>query len=337
MGENKKMINEACQEPLDYQDILLLPRPSTVISRDDVVLANSSGINPFFSAPMKNISEPDLIIELAKFGAVGLLHRFMDMNERRTAIDKISFSVNQFRKWGVAIGINDFEIELRLMDYAISMGANYICLDVANGYLKNVVEGVRTIAEILKGQDVFLICGNVVTFEGAANLAEAGANYIRVGIGNGSLCSTSNATGIGCPSLTAIQDCSRIKSNYQVNIIADGGIRFGGDAIKAIAFGADAVMIGSLFGEAKEANNGGTIYGMSSYTLQEKMGKRKKSNEGLVKQIQPNNIQSLEAIYNSFTYEMKSSLSYLGCSRLDDLHDTWISYIRTGKGTLKNL
>ena len=114
-------------------------------------------------------------------------------------------------------------------------------------------------------------------------------------------------------------------------LIADGGIYTPGDGLKALAFGADALMIGSLFGRAKEADNKGLIFGMSSYELQERMNKTKKSNEGKVTIIPQEEIRPLEDIFKEFTYGLKSGLGQLGVDDINNLHDAEIEYIRINK------
>ena len=147
-----------------------------------------------------------------------------------------------------------------------------------------------------------------------------------------SQCLTSKSIGIGCPSLTAIRDCSFIHKNYpEVSLLADGGIYTPGDALKALAFGSDGIMIGSLFGRAKEAKNKGIIFGMSSYTLQERMNKSKKSNEGKVTKFSKKEIRPLDEIFSEFTYGLKSGLSQLGCDDINKLHDMDVEYIRVNK------
>ena len=111
-------------------------------------------------------------------------------------------------------------------------------------------------------------------------------------------------------------------------MLADGGIYNPGRALKSLVWGADGVMIGSLFGRAKESENNGIIFGMSSYELQERMNKTKKSNEGAVTIIPKEEIRPLEEIFNEFTYGLQSGLSYLGIDDINKIHETEIEYIK---------
>jgi IMP dehydrogenase len=328
------MINKSSLDPIGYNDILLLPQYSEITSRDDVNLnLEGKDYKLIFSAPMKNIAEPSLIVELDRLGGVGILHRFFDSDKQRyDAVAEISVDCNNF---GVAIGINDFEEELDFAWFSVHRGANFVVVDTASGYLQITLDAVRKLYDFREDKklDFQIIAGNVVDVVGCMNLIENGTDIIRVNIGTGLQCLTSRSIGIGCPPLTAIANCAQIKSRYpNVTLLADGGIYTPGDALKALCFGADGVMIGSLFGRAEESENNGIIYGMSSYLLQERMNKAKKSNEGTVTIIPKEEIRPLAEIFGEFTYGLKSGLSYLGCDDINKLHDMNIEYIYNGKG-----
>lgn len=336
------MIIDSNLAALDYDDVLLLPQRTSIESRDDVVIYDSNPYitYPIFMSPMKNISEPEMVIRIAELGGVGILHRFFtNEDDRYDAVSKISTSLDKFtHSFGVAVGVKNIHHEIDFAEHSINMGASFVCVDAANGYMDKIVRVVDEL-NFLKSKypKFYIISGNVVDAIGVSSLAKAGSDYVRVGIGGGSLCSTRNFTGIGCPMLTAIEESALAKQNYPVKIIADGGIRSSGEAMKAFAFGADAVMVGGLFGRAIEANNGGVIYGMSSAKLQSEMGKEIKSNEGLVKQIPQSDLRPISEIFNEFLYGIKSGLSYLNCRSLQELKTSPVHYIRTGSGTLKNL
>jgi IMP dehydrogenase len=149
---------------------------------------------------------------------------------------------------GAAIGLGpDAKDRARAL---ISAGADVICVDVAHGHSQGMVDMIHW----LKGHfDVDVIGGNVVTGEGASELIQAGADALRVGIGPGSICTTRVVTGSGMPQLTAIYETSQAAASYGVPVIADGGIRYSGDIAKAIAAGADVVMLGSLLAGVDES------------------------------------------------------------------------------------
>jgi len=326
------VISKLDVEALNYEDVVLVPQWSAINSRDDVELFHYYEKNvfiPIFSAPMKGISEPELIVAISKKGGVGILHRFFDSQETRyAAVDNISEEVNYF---GVAIGVKNLDEELKFFDYAYDRGCRFICLDSASGYLQKTIEAVRTIAKHRKfnGMDFQIIAGNVVDDLGCFYLADAGTDFIRCGIGSGTLCTTTKKISIGSPTLTTAIQCSKIKDRFpNIRLIADGGISNSGQALKAFAFGMNAVMVGSLFGHSVEANNNGKIMGMSSFSHQDKMGKTRKSNEGIEINIPEDEIKPFNEIWEEFTYGLKSGLSYLGCSNLQNLHNVDIEYIK---------
>jgi IMP dehydrogenase len=175
-------IHKSELEPLSYDDIILLPNYSEIDSRDKVNLyLKDKTYMPIFSAPMKNISEPNFIIELDKLGGVGILHRFFEKDEDRyNAVDQISYCKN----FGVAIGINDFENELKFVEYSIKKGCSFVCIDSASGHHKNTIDAVKKLSEFRNNfVGFYIIVGNVVDSIACNMLIEAGANIIRVGIG----------------------------------------------------------------------------------------------------------------------------------------------------------
>jgi IMP dehydrogenase len=328
-------IHQSELESLSYDDILLVPQHSYINSRDDVNLILKNGKLPVFSAPMKNVSTADFCIELGRLGGVPILHRFFEnFQDHLESIKKVSKSGYSF---GIAIGINNFEKELRCV---FADGCKYVCLDTADGYLQKVIDATNNLRKFRdkNNLDFDIIAGNVAESSGALSLASAGADFIRVGIGNGSACSTRNVTAVGMPDLTAILSCTFIKTSYpNLKLIADGGIKNSGNAVKALAFGADAVMLGGVFARAKETNCNGNYYGMASFKLQTEANKLLKSNEGLTFSFPPEEIRPLSEIMQEFLYGIKSGLSYLGIDDINEIHKSYIEYIKVGRGVIKDL
>ncbi|MFH1418811.1 MAG: IMP dehydrogenase [Planctomycetota bacterium] len=147
---------------------------------------------------------------------------------------------------GAAVGVHDYE----RVDALISNGVDVIVVDTAHGHSENVIE---TVKDIRKRHEIDLIAGNVATAEGTEDLIDAGADAVKVGIGPGSICTTRVISGVGMPQITAIFNAVRAAQDAGVPVVADGGIRFSGDITKAIAAGAHAVMIGSLFAGLDES------------------------------------------------------------------------------------
>ena len=156
------------------------------------------------------------------------------------------------------------------MHALLRAGADVIAVDTAHGHSKGVIESVRA----LKGnfRDIELVAGNVATGEAAAALCEAGVDAVKVGIGPGSICTTRVVAGVGVPQISAIDNCVRAASRFGVPCISDGGIKYSGDIVKAIATGAHSVMIGSLFAGTEEAPGEVILYQGRSYKSYRGMG-----------------------------------------------------------------
>lgn len=174
----------------------------------------------------------------------------------------------------VGIGRNTMERVAALVD----AGVDLIIVDTAHGHSQKVIDTVRAIRN--KYPDLDLVAGNVATGEGTQALIEAGANVIKVGIGPGSICTTRIVAGIGVPQITAIYDCATVARKYNVPIIADGGIKYSGDITKAIAAGADAVMLGSLFAGTEESPGESEIYQGRRFKVYRGMGSLGAMKEG---------------------------------------------------------
>ena len=317
----------------DFDDLLLEPKVSWVNSRADVdisVSLNSPMGNlvlstPIIASPMKGIISEELIILLSHIGGLGIQHRFFDSNkERYDSIERIS---KQCRHWGASIGLDDME-GLNLLDF----NPPILCIDVANGNLDIVRKWVHIVKKVIieVHSDTLLMVGNVATYPSAKLLVESGADLIRVGIGNGALCTTRNVTGVGIPQLTAIDNCG----NIDAYIVCDGGIRNSGDAVKALAMGADLIMMGTPFARTYESANNGIIYGQASRKLQEDYYHSVKSVEGLEKEVIKD--ISLKDLISEFTWGMRSAFTYLNAKSIKELQKNAIC-VETGTGSIKKL
>lgn len=169
---------------------------------------------------------------------------------------------------GAAVGVSKETLER--VDALHKAGVDVIVLDTAHGHSQGVIETVRILRQ--KYPEMQIIAGNVATAEATRDLIEAGANAVKVGIGPGSICTTRVVAGIGVPQVTAIMDCAQEADKYNIPIIADGGIKFSGDIVKAIASGAQVVMIGSLFAGTEESPGDIEIYQGRSYKVYRGMG-----------------------------------------------------------------
>jgi len=224
-----------------------------------------------------------------------------------------------------AIGVVDDYLE-RAQEL-VNNGCNVILIDVAHGHHKLVKDAIRELKNGIKG-NVEIIGGNIATAEAAKDLCEWGVDSIRCGIGGGSACSTRIQTGVGIPNITSIQDCCSVADNYNVPVIADGGIRYIADVCKSIGIGADSVMVGSLLSGTKETP--GEIH-KDGIWPNERLYKRyagSASHESKLKRDDSKNIEGYsfrveykgktKRILNDISDGLRSSMSYVGASNIEE-------------------
>src|SRR5699024_10300579 len=169
---------------------------------------------------------------------------------------------------GAAVGVTG-DVMLRI-EKLVEAEVDVIVIDTAHGHSKGVIDQVKKVRE--QYPDLDIIAGNVATAEATRELIEAGANIIKVGIGPGSICTTRVVAGIGVPQITAVNDCAALANEYNVPVIADGGIKYSGDIVKSIAAGAHAVMLGSMFAGVSESPGEREIYQGRQYKVYRGMG-----------------------------------------------------------------
>ncbi len=236
---------------LSYGDVLLVPHRSPVDSRSDISLATNLTPNleldtPLLSAPMDTVTETDVAIALSEMGGFGTIHRFLSIEEQAEQVRTVKDVGGLV---GAAVGIN--EEFLDRAEATLEAGVDCIMVDVAHGHMERCLNAVSEIKR--EFPDAELVAGNVVTPEAVSDLYSAGADGVKVGVGPGSHCTTRKVAGAGVPQLTAVDDCAERAEELGVPIVADGGIRTSGDAVKALMAGADTVMMGSFFAGTEEA------------------------------------------------------------------------------------
>lgn len=230
---------------LTFNDVLLMPQRSDVRSRREpdlrTRLTKTLTIEkPFISANMDTVTESPMAIAMASQGGLGILHRFMTIADQVLEVQKVKASGAKILS--ASIGVNqDFQDRTKAL---VAAGVNLMTIDIAHGHSVAMFETLKW----LKGTypDVQVIAGNVATPQACLDLIEAGADAIKVGIGPGSMCTTRVITGCGVPQLTAIAMCAEVARERNVPVIADGGIKTSGDVVKALAAGAETVMLGSI-------------------------------------------------------------------------------------------
>lgn len=248
------------RQALTYDDIQLIPNFSDVQTRQDINLTTRVSKNwtiniPIVGSCMDTVTEYEMAATLMEMGGVGCIHRFMSIEEQ----------VNQVKK---LVAFRDGDITLShlpimaavgvvgdYLDRAVALeeaGCNIILVDVAHGHHANMEVALAELKANLENY-TDVIAGNIASAEAAEDLIAWGADGLRVGIGGGSLCTTRVKTGFGVPNVTSIMDVFKVAEDADVPIMADGGIKSSGDIAKALAVGADCVMVGSLLAGTKES------------------------------------------------------------------------------------
>lgn len=235
---------------LTFDDILLLPGYSD-FSRDDIDLSTKLTKNislkvPFVSSPMDTVTESKLAIALASEGGIGIIHRNLKINAQADHVAKVKAKKLLV---GAAIGVSDGYQER--LEALIKAQVDVIVLDSAHGWTHKFKEALSFIKNKYKKTDI--IVGNIATFEAAKDFCKAGADGLRVGMGPGAICTTRIISGMGYPQVTAIAETSKAAKKYGIPVIADGGIKYSGDIVKALAVGASSCMMGSFFASSKES------------------------------------------------------------------------------------
>ena len=238
------------KESLTFDDILLLPRYSDVLpSETDISLRLTTKINlgvPFLSSAMDTVTESKMAIAIAKAGGIGIIHRNLNIKEQSKEIIKVK---KKKLFVGAAVGTNEEDVDRAKS--LIDNGCDLIVIDTAHGHSKKVLE---TLSKLKKIDNSIPFCvGNIATGEAAKKLYNSGADIIKIGIGPGSICTTRMVAGIGVPQISAILEVKNALKNKKIKIISDGGIKFSGDIAKALAAGADAIMMGSIFAGTDES------------------------------------------------------------------------------------
>ncbi|MGL4654495.1 MAG: IMP dehydrogenase [Sarcina sp.] len=244
---------------------------------------------------------------------------------------------------GASVGITGDMMERVKALY--EAGVDVITLDTAHGHSMGVMNGVRRIKEAYP--DLQIIAGNIATAEATRDLIEAGADCVKVGIGPGSICTTRVVAGVGVPQLTAVMDCAEEGKKYGVPVIADGGLKYSGDIVKALAAGAAVAMMGSLFAGCEEAPGEMEIYQGRSYKVYRGMGSLGAMAKGSsdryfqngTKKFVPEGVEGRIAFKGAVSDTIfqllggiRSGMGYLGAPTLDRLFETATFVIQTSAG-----
>ncbi|MDX2345940.1 MAG: guanosine monophosphate reductase [Legionella sp.] len=307
---------------ITYDDVLLVPSYNHHESRRVVDISNTDRLKklslklPIMSSNMDTITESGMANFMHEKGGAGVLHRFLSIED----------NIKQFKASAESafVSIGCTQAELERAEALRDAGANFFCVDVAHAHAKYVGKTLKKLRTLLGSSCI--MAGNVATYAGADYLASCGADIIKAGIGGGSVCSTRIKTGFGIPMLTCIQECARTDRS----IVADGGLRTSGDIVKALAFGADFVMIGGMLagtaptpGEIITKEDGSKIKryrGMASREAQEGfLGQMHewKTAEGVSAEVPYRDTE--EAIIGDIIGGLRSGLTYAGADTISEL------------------
>ena len=234
---------------ITFDDVLLQPAWSEVLPRE-VALGGRFSRNipleiPFASAAMDTVTEAPMAIAMARAGGIGVLHKNMEIKAQAA-------QVAQVKAEGllVAAGVGIAPDLTARVAALVEAGVDAVVLDSAHGHSRGVMDALKAVKAAFPVLDV--VVGNIATREAAVDLIEAGADGLKVGIGPGSICTTRIVAGVGVPQLTAIAEVAEVAGD-RIPVIADGGLRYSGDVVKALAAGAHCVMCGSLLAGTDEA------------------------------------------------------------------------------------
>ncbi len=239
------------KESLTFDDVTLVPQFSSILpSEASIETSLGPKLNlrvPFLSSAMDTVTESKMAIAVAKEGGLGIIHRNLSINQQCNEVKKVK---NKKLIVGAAIGTSKEDIVRA--NKLIENNVDLLVIDTAHGHSKKVLLTLKKLKKIVK--KIPICAGNIATAESAKVLANEGADILKVGIGPGSICTTRIVSGIGVPQISAVMEVKKgIRKNKKVKIISDGGVKFLGDAAKALAAGADAVMMGSVFAGTEES------------------------------------------------------------------------------------
>lgn len=320
---------------LSYDDVLLVPQYSTITTRKDVDISSGRFQLPIISSPMDTVTESDMAVAIANAGGLGVIHRYNSIGEQ---VKLVMRTKEKSPVCSAAIGASgDFFERAQELQRA---GCDILCIDVAHGHHLLVKNAIQRLKEHIPRIEI--MAGNVATAEGYQDLSKWGADYVRANVGGGSICSTRVQTGHGIPGFQTIVDCqeSRWTTSLGAKIVADGGIRNSGDIVKALAAGADYVMLGSLLAGTDESP-GETftqegvlkkVYrGMASKEAQQGWKGSYSSFEGVSSAVPYRG--PVASILKDLERGIRSGFSYSGARDLKELQSKaiWVMQTRAGQ------
>jgi len=332
------------KEGLTYNDVLLMPQYSDIRRRAEVSIGSALDgpyayvplSLPIIASPMDTISEEEMGVAMWQEGGLAIIHRYNTIDRQLEIMDHVT--VMSQCNAGAAIGTSGDYLERATALYGV--GVKILCIDVAHGHHILVKEALHELRGHF-GDSVHIMAGNVATLEGYNDLVDWGADSVRCNIGGGSICSTRIQTGHGVPGLQTIFDCAQ--AGRQVPIIADGGIRTSGDIVKALAAGADFVMLGSLLagtdetpGDIINSHQGKfkSYRGMASKDAQIEWRGKTASLEGVATTVPCKG--PVADILDDLERGIRSGFSYSGARSLKELQKKAVFLRQTSSGQVES-
>lgn len=336
------------KEYLTFDDVLLLPNYSEVLPSEVILktrLTKNISLNiPLVSSAMDTVTEEEMAICMALNGGIGIIHKNMSIESQVKQVKSVK-EFNDFSEYsnyncdvngklvvGAAVSVN--ENSLGKIDALYGAGCDVVVIDSAHGHSLSVLNLVKEVKAKYENKD--LIVGNVVTKEAIKDLAKLKVDAIKVGIGSGSICTTRIVSGVGAPQLTALRQCIKEARKYDIPIIADGGIRYSGDIVKAMAAGASTVMLGSMLAGHEQSpgevvivdgNKFKSFVGMGSEVAMKRGGGDRYFQAGLKKFV-PEGVEALKEYkgdVNDTVYQIlggiRSGMGYNGAQTVKNLFD----------------
>lgn len=308
---------------LSFDDVLLVPQHSDVqLEEVDTSTQLAPGLRlkiPIISSPMDTVTGREMLLCIGRLGGLGVLPRNYPLED---AVKAVKEAVSEKLPAAAAVGPFDDERVKKLLDAEAVM----IVIDTAHGHSRNVVEAVKRYSSY----GARVMAGNIVTSEAAETLISAGAESLRVGVGPGHACVTREVAGVGYPQLSAIAKVADVARRYKVSVVADGGVEKPADVVKALAAGADAVMLGYLLAGTNEAPGApveieGRLYkvyrGMGSRSAlasgSARYGEFKRAPEGVEGLVEARGPAS--AVVEWLVNGLKQGMGYVGARNLDEL------------------
>lgn len=355
------------KEGITFDDVLLIPAESHVLPNEvdlSTQLAPNLKLNiPLISAGMDTVTEGRMAAAMAKMGGLGVVHKNLSIQAQADEVrlakntpvtaEDTHAAVDKDGKLLVAAAVGVTSDTFERAEALFEAGADAIVIDTAHGHSAGVLRKIKEIRDHFPHNT--LIAGNVATAEGIRALFEAGVDVVKVGIGPGSICTTRVVAGVGVPQLTAIYDAADVAREFGKPIIADGGIKYSGDVVKALAAGGNAVMLGSMLsgteeapGDVQQGSDGRLVKsyrGMGSVgAMSQQHGSSDRYFQGGVNEANKLVPEGIEAVVSykgtvsNVVYQilggLRSGMGYCGAENIDKLIET-AQFVRISNAGLR--